>query len=536
MTDTLYLDANATTQVMPVAAAAALRVMSSQFGNPSSTHCDGLVAQAVLSQARAHAQQALGAGSGHLMFTSGATEGIQTAVLSALCAIRAQRRRGEPGGRLLMVGATEHKAVPQSLAHWNTLLELDLEICTLPVNAQGAHDLDFLAKHLPDVALLCTMAANNETGVVTRLSEIEQLLQATASPALWLVDSVQALGKLPLNLQATRIDYAPFSGHKLYAPKGVGLLYVREGAPFTPLMTGGGQEQGLRSGTENMAGIAALGAVLEALNQNHTFASLATLRGYQSRLAHSLQQAFPGLVFNVAPEACLPTTLNFSVPGVSSKQLLDLFDAASLRVSAGSACNASSAAQAAPSFVLEAMGLPEAQTRSAVRLSFGPLTPPALVDQACAAIARCGQVLGHSPEAEAQPPTAAPTALLPALDWAALEADCTLSWAALANFLHQHPAAQLVDVREAFEHAASSDLPNVQSIVPMNVAVNVPLSRLGDWVPQWLQSGAPLVFFCRSGHRSQKAVEHLLAHGHTQVRHLQGGLAFQPRRQHDALA
>jgi rhodanese-related sulfurtransferase len=182
------------------------------------------------------------------------------------------------------------------------------------------------------------------------------------------------------------------------------------------------------------------------------------------------------------------------------------------------------------------MGLPEAQTRSAVRLSFGPLTPPALVDQACAAIARCGQVLRHSPDAAAQPPTAAPTALLPALDWAALEADCTLSWAALANFLHQHPAAQLVDVREAFEHAASSDLPNVQSIVPMNVAVNVPLSRLGDWVPQWLQSGAPLVFFCRSGHRSQKAVEHLLAHGHTQVRHLQGGLAFQPRHQHDALA
>ena len=130
---------------------------------------------------------------------------------------------------------------------------------------------------------------------------------------------------------------------------------------------------------------------------------------------------------------------------------------------------------------------------------------------------------GALPLAPAAAPVAVPVFLY---------SPASASWEALANFLHQHPAAQLVDVREAFEHAASSDLPLAGS----NVPVNVPLSRLGDWVAPWLQSGAPLVFFCRSGQRSQKAVEHMLAHGHTQVRHLQGGLAFRPRRQDDALA
>ena len=161
------------------------------------------------------------------------------------------------------------------------------------------------------------MAANNETGVVSDLAGIEAALEASGSAAFWMVDGVQALGKIPLRLSQSRIDYAPFSGHKLYAPKGIGLLYVRNGAPFTPLMAGGGQEGALRSGTENMSGIAALGAVLEALEdpEGKTFRSHAEMSGFRARLAAALEQAFPGLVYNAPLAQSLPTTPQFLSAG-----------------------------------------------------------------------------------------------------------------------------------------------------------------------------------------------------------------------------
>jgi cysteine sulfinate desulfinase/cysteine desulfurase-like protein/rhodanese-related sulfurtransferase len=393
MSTELYLDANATSPVLPSAIAAAAAAMEACFGNPSSSHACGLRAKALLDATRARARRVLGAAGGRVMFTSGATEGIQTAVLSALCAVRERRRRGEACGDLLVYGATEHKAVPESLAHWNRLLGTNLELRPLPVDATGRHRLDLLRELAPRAAFVCTMAANNETGVVSDLDGIARVLEEAASPALWMVDCVQALGKLPLQLGATRIDYAPFSGHKLYAPKGIGLLYVRADAPFTPLMCGGGQEAGQRSGTENMAGIAALGAVLEALETGGTFRTPAELRALRDRLAGALREAFPSLVFNAPLEHALPTTLNFSVPGLSSKELLDLFDAAGVRVSAGSACSAS---KAAPSYVLDAMGVPSERSASAVRLSFGPLADEAFVEDACARIRHCGRALARS--------------------------------------------------------------------------------------------------------------------------------------------
>ncbi|HEY8878657.1 MAG TPA: aminotransferase class V-fold PLP-dependent enzyme [Roseateles sp.] len=383
----IYLDANATTPVLPQAREAALAAMAEDFGNPSSIHSTGLKARALMDGVRARARRVLGATTGKLLFLSGATEGIQTAVLSALSALRDRPRRPE----LLLYGATEHKAVPEAIKHWNALLGLNLQVLAIPVGRDGRHDLAWLREHAPRAGLVCTMAANNETGVISDLDGIETAL--AGSPALWMVDGVQALGKLPLRLAERRIDYAPFSGHKLYAPKGIGLLYVREGAPFTPLLAGGGQEGALRSGTENMSGIAALGAVLAALEEGKSFRDHATLAAFRDRLAAALQQAFPGLVFNAPPELCLPTTLNFAVPGISSKLLLDLFDAAELRVSGGSAC---SAAKAAPSYVLEAMGLPAWQTASAVRMSFGPVADAAFIDEACARIRICGESLRES--------------------------------------------------------------------------------------------------------------------------------------------
>lgn len=651
MVPELYLDANATSPVLTAAIAAAHAALEIDFGNPSSSHAAGLRARLILDDARARAHRVLGAATGRVMFTSGATEGIQTAVLSALCAVRERRAAGEACGDLLLYGATEHKAVPESLAHWNRILGTELTLQALPVDADGRHRLDLLRELAPRTAFLCTMAANNESGVVSDLDGIAAVLEQTGSPALWMADCVQALGKLPLALDRTRIDYAPFSGHKLYAPKGVGMLYVRAGAPFTPLMCGGGQEAGQRSGTENMAGIAALGAVLRALEEGRTFRTHAQLLAVRERLAAALRAAFPAIEFNTPFEHALPTTLNFAVPGLSGKALLDLFDAAGIRVSAGSAC---SAAKAAPSYVLEAMALPGWRCANAVRLSVGPLLDDAFVDAACARIARCGEALRRKPLAASPsgdgragvyycgldggwlvfdpkggdcvaidvPATQADTAaallqrhgyrLRAALGAGAaalcaqFDADADAgAWPAdgetvrladgtpaaairlgrdllvrrpgggyllgapedgvlrqarllfahtpaetqdagnaivclpmgieapsverkpaelaryhLKHFFAEHPDALLIDVREACEHAAGA--PTLQG----RAAYSLPLSRLAEYAA-WLRDEArPLLFFCRSGNRSLKAVQCLQGLGRERVWHLAGGLAL----------
>ncbi|MDR7379466.1 cysteine sulfinate desulfinase/cysteine desulfurase-like protein/rhodanese-related sulfurtransferase [Rhodoferax ferrireducens] len=513
MTTDIYLDCNATTPVLPAALAAAQNAMGALFGNPSSSHTTGLQARHIVDSVRACAARVLGSGDGQLVFTSGATEGIQTAVLSALCAVRDRQARGEAVGRLLLYGATEHKAVPQSLAHWNAVLGLQLELRALPVDAEGRHDLAVLRALAPQAALVCTMAANNETGVVSDLAGIEAVLNGVAPQAYWLVDCVQALGKLPLQLAQTRIDYAPFSGHKLYAPKGIGLLYVRSGAPFTPLLAGGGQEAGRRAGTENMVGIAALGAVLQALEDGGSFCSPSQMLQFRERLAQSLQAAWPDIVFNAPFATALPTTLNFSVPGVASSVIVDLLDAAGVRVSAGSAC---SAQLAAPSYVLQAMGVPDWQAASAVRLSFGALADDAFIDAACARIARCGAAW----RAEVAPPL--PDALPPRHGPALADDPAMhLQPEGLNNFLRNHPEAVLVDVREAYEHRADP-----QPLRFGRAVRNAPLGRLGPELADCLGDPVvPLVFFCRSGRRSLRAVQTLRQLGYAQVWQVVGGLA-----------
>ncbi len=518
MSCSIYLDCNATTEVLPAAIGAASQVMSQGIGNPSSSHLQGLLAKQLLQGVRAQAAAVIGANDGHVVFTSGATEGIQTAVLSALCNIRERRAAGHTTGSLLVFGATEHKALPEAMAHWNQLLGLELSLHALPVDSQGRHDLAALAKLLPDTALLCTMAANNETGAISDLAGIAALLGSAARRPLWLVDSVQALGKLDVQLQRHSIDYAVFSGHKLHAPKGIGLLYARRGAPFTPLVVGGGQEGGLRSGTENMPGIAALGAVLQALQQGDSFASHPQLLALRDQLEHALRCAFPPIVFNTPLAHSLPTTLNFSVPGLPSKQVLDVFDAAGLRVSAGSAC---SAGKAQPSQVLVAMGLPAWRCESAVRMSIGLLTTEALVAAACEAIERCGQAMAAL-KAETEPEWNLPVLSSPP-DAMALAAG-TLHWHELDAFLSAHPAAQLVDLREVAEQQASGGLRHGH-----RTAVSAPVSELPRHDALWSGAGvAPVVLVCRSGNRSQQVAHWLHSQGHTTVRHLYGGLALRP--------
>ena len=501
MKSTIYLDCNATTPVMPAALAAAQQAMGALFGNPSSTHATGLQARQLVDAVRARAVRVLGAGEGDVLFTSGATEGIQTAVLSALCGVRERQVRGEPVGKLLLYGATEHKAVPESLAHWNRVLGLHLELQVLAVKRSGRHDLAALHALAPQAALVCTMAANNETGVVSDLVAIEAVLQDVAPQAYWLVDCVQALGKLALQLAQTRIDYAPFSGHKLYAPKGIGLLYVRPGAPFTPLLAGGGQEDGLRSGTENMVGIAALGAVLQALEEGGSFSNHTQMLQFRELLVQGLRAAWPEIIFNADLGDVLPTTLNFSVPGQSSSVVVDALGAVGVHVSAGSAC---SAKKLAPSYVLQAMGVPDAQAVSAVRLSFGAMADAAFIDTACARIARCGAEL-HARSTSAEALRCGPP----------LEADPTMHLLPnqLADFFRFNPNAVLVDVREPQEHTADP-----QPLGCGHTAMNVPLGRLHIHLPHWLgTTPVPLVFVCRSGQRSQRAVHTLRQLGYAQA-------------------
>jgi cysteine sulfinate desulfinase/cysteine desulfurase-like protein/glyoxylase-like metal-dependent hydrolase (beta-lactamase superfamily II)/rhodanese-related sulfurtransferase len=391
-----YFDCNATTPTLDVAADAALLAMRTLYGNPSSTHLVGIQAKAILDSARRAVAKAVGCSTGNITFTSGATEAIQTAVFSALTAKSSKSNQSEAGRVRVLYGATEHKAVPQALHHWAKVLSVDADIISLPVDATGRIVLGALERELPGASLLCTMAVNNETGAIQDLGAIERLLELTGSRALWLVDGVQALGKVPVNLKASRIDYACFSGHKLYATKGVGVLYVADGAPFTPLLVGGGQERGMRSGTENLPGLAALGTVLELFERPGGDGPVRTreeLLGFRDQLVTALRDAFPKVEFNTPFEQAVPTTINFAVPGFSSKEMIDLFDSGGLRLSAGSACNSG---QVTPSHVLEAMGMPEWRCASALRLSFGPCTTRAEIDLGCQTIRECAIALRAS--------------------------------------------------------------------------------------------------------------------------------------------
>ncbi|MGS0692773.1 aminotransferase class V-fold PLP-dependent enzyme [Shewanella sp. 30m-9] len=388
----IYLDANATTPVLPEAAAAALSAMETLFGNPSSSHITGLKAKNLMEQTRQHAQQSLGSGAGKLIFTSGATEGIQTSILSALIAAKTQIQAGKSYS--VLYGATEHKAVPESLKHWLKVLDIPAEVKAIPVDRFGLLDHDVIRQQAPSALMICTMAVNNETGVFQDLQQLEHTIRSSNPAIFWMVDCVQALGKTALNLEQTSIDYAPFSGHKLYAPKGIGFVYIREGAPFTPFIAGGGQESGLRSGTENLPGMAALDVIFKMLlpKQHSAFSNNEALHNYRQQLADTLTQCFPQVVFNNSFEHSVPTTINFAVPNFSSKEIMDLFDAANIRVSSGSACSS----KVTRSFVLDAMGLPAWQSESAIRMSFGPAMTQADVDTACERIKMASQALTQS--------------------------------------------------------------------------------------------------------------------------------------------
>ena len=327
----VYLDANATTPVLPCIADVVSHTMQICFGNPSSPHITGIQAKHLLEQTRENARTVIGAIEGDILFTSGATEGIQTAVVSTL--INAKNHNiAKP---VLLYGATEHKAVPNTLKHWNSVLGIHAQVLAIPVDNNGILDLAFIAEHIPNALMICTMAVNNETGVYQDLDAIEHTIRFRNTKVSWMVDCVQALGKKQLDLSATTIDYAPFSGHKLYAPKGIGFLYIRAGSAYTPFIAGGGQESGMRSGTENLPGIAGLNKLFSLLldKSDTTFKSIDVLSNYRAQIKNAIEETFDEVTFNHSFEHSVPTTLNFAVNELTSKEVIDLFDAAGIRVS-----------------------------------------------------------------------------------------------------------------------------------------------------------------------------------------------------------
>ncbi|MDN3380626.1 MULTISPECIES: aminotransferase class V-fold PLP-dependent enzyme [unclassified Pseudoalteromonas] len=386
-TSQIYLDANATTPVLPCIAEVVSHTMQICFGNPSSSHITGIQAKHLLEQTRNRARAVIGAHDGDILFTSGATEGIQTAVVSTLIAAK-NHSIDKP---VLLYGATEHKAVPNTLIHWNEVLGINAQVLAIPVSSEGILDLDFIAQHADKALMICTMAVNNETGVYQDLTAIEAVIRAKNTDVAWMVDCVQALGKTALELSTTTIDYAPFSGHKLYAPKGIGVLYIRQGSAYTPFIAGGGQESGMRSGTENLPGIAGLNKLFNLLldETDDTFKPLSVLHDYREKLHNALQYTFGQLTFNHKFENSVPTTLNFSVNELSSKEVMDLFDAAGIRISGGSACSSG----ASRSFVLDAMGKSNWQSENALRLSFGPATTQTDINFACERIRSLKSIL-----------------------------------------------------------------------------------------------------------------------------------------------
>ena len=376
----VYLDANATTPVLPCIAQVVSHTMQICFGNPSSPHITGIQAKHLLEQTRENARTVIGAKEGNILFTSGATEGIQTAVVSTL--INAKTHKID--NPVLLYGATEHKAVPNTLKHWNDVLGINAKILAIPVDSEGILDLTFIAEHIPNALMICTMAVNNETGVYQDLDAIEQTIRFLNPDVSWMVDCVQALGKKQLNLSATTIDYAPFSGHKLYAPKGIGFLYIRAGSAYTPFIAGGGQESGMRSGTENLPGIAGLNKLFSLLldRSDTTFKPIDVLNSYRAQIKCAIEDTFGEVTFNHSFEHSVPTTLNFAVNELTSKEVIDLFDAAGIRVSGGSACSTGSST----SFVLDAMGVNQWQSENAIRLSFGPAATAEEIANACESI------------------------------------------------------------------------------------------------------------------------------------------------------
>lgn len=357
-----YLDNSATTQVLRPVAEKALELMVGQYGNPSSLHTLGFRARQLVEEARGLVAKRLGAQPEEIFFTSGGTEANNLAVLGAA---QARRRLGNK----IVTTAAEHDSV---LNPCRELERRGFEVVYLKPDSSGNLPAGALAQAIDsDTILVSCMLVNNETGAIFPVEEAARAIRRSKAPALLHVDAVQGFGKLDFTPRRLGADLLTLSGHKLHAPKGVGALYRKRDVRILPQVFGGGQERGLRSGTESAPLICALGETVRLLPPAGE--TLAHVQELNTRLRQALA-AMPEVVIH-SPEDGLSYVLNFSAGQVRGETMLHFLAQRGVYVSSGSACG-----KAKPSHVLEAMGLPREQVQSALRVSFSRFSTQADVD------------------------------------------------------------------------------------------------------------------------------------------------------------
>ena len=352
----IYMDNNATTRIAPEVLEEMMPFLQDCYGNPSSMHTFGGQVGHAVELARARIAELLGAVPKEIVFTSCGTESDSTAILSALQTF--------PEKRHVITTRVEHPAVKNLCESLTQLTGHTYRITRLTVEADGTLDLDAYKEALTEeTAIVSVMWANNETGVLFPVEEMAAL--AKERGILFHTDAVQAAGKIPINLRKNQIDFLSLSGHKLHAPKGVGVLYVRKGSPFVPFLRGGHQEQGRRGGTENVASIVGLGRACqlagEMMEEENT-----RVRALRDKLEKGLMTSIPKSILNGHAEDRLPNTSNISFEYVEGEAILLHMNQHGICASSGSACTSGSLE---PSHVLRAMGVPFTAAHGSIRVS-----------------------------------------------------------------------------------------------------------------------------------------------------------------------
>jgi cysteine desulfurase len=351
----VYLDHNATTPVHPEAKDAMLPYLDRAFGNPSSSHWAGREAREAVERARAQVADLISADPSEIVFTSGGSEGDNMAVRGAVM----EHGRGSH----VIISSVEHPAV---FGTCRLLEKGGLRVTYLPVGESGRVEVKDVQKAMGKrTVLISVMLANNETGVMNPVGEIVRI--ARERGILMHTDAVQAVGKAPIDVRALGVDILTASGHKFNAPKGVGFQYVREGLRLPPIISGGHHERGLRAGTENVPGIAALGMAC-AVAKRDMAEKVRAVGALRDRLERGILEKVPGTVVNGDRSHRVYNTTNISFRGIEGDALMALLDREGIAVSTGSACAAGSTE---PSRVLTAMGLDVVRSRGAVRFSLG---------------------------------------------------------------------------------------------------------------------------------------------------------------------
>lgn len=364
----IYLDNSATTPVCPEAASAVMNILTDCCGNPSSTHQKGIRAAAALASAREKCAQVLSADSSEIYFAPSGTAANNTAIFGTAEALKRQ-------GNRIVTTSLEHPSVARAIASLETR---GFEIVRLRPTRDGFFNPDELfAAVNKNTVLVSIMAVNNEIGAINRVSLASEAIKRSGSPAYLHVDAVQAFGKLPLKPKKEGIDLLTASSHKIHGPKGAGLLYIKNGVRIKPYILGGGQENGMFSGTEPMPAIAGFGAACAALPD--CLRQLEAMRAIRNYAAEKLA-AIPGVDIN-SPREALPYILNISVAGVPSEVMINHLSSMGIYISAGSACKKGHRSE-----VLAALGLPAERIDSALRISMSRYTGTDDIDGLCEGI------------------------------------------------------------------------------------------------------------------------------------------------------